>query len=227
MIHISELQAKLRGKDPKKTLINYYGVSYGTLLGQTLVAMYPDRLRRVLIDANIYGPTYYQGWEPSSMADFAYGVHLFTKLCYEAGPEYCSLATNATSAIEVQARFDAVIKKLYKGEILEDGAPLSVVSFLETVQSSLYFPRTDSDDHGHYTSLANITMRMFLGRDDAPKLIKREYTPNDLQDAYAIITSVDIAGRFPFKTYEQFKAAMDELNRTSEYDAALYASSGG
>ena len=92
MMHFTKLQAAARGKDPEKALINYYGVSYGTLIGQTLVAMYPDRIRRVLLDGNVYGVAHYQGWEPSGIDDLAHGIWLFAKLCYEAGEYWCVLA---------------------------------------------------------------------------------------------------------------------------------------
>jgi pimeloyl-ACP methyl ester carboxylesterase len=48
MIHFAEHQAALRGADPETAHINYFGTSYGTLLGSTLVGMYPERVRRVL-----------------------------------------------------------------------------------------------------------------------------------------------------------------------------------
>jgi pimeloyl-ACP methyl ester carboxylesterase len=76
MVHFTELQAAARGKDPKSVKINYYGVSYGTLLGQTLVALYPDRIQRILLDGNVYGVAHYQGWEPSGIDDFAHGIWL-------------------------------------------------------------------------------------------------------------------------------------------------------
>lgn len=54
LIHFTELQAAVRGKDPKMALINYFGVSYGTIIGQTLAAMYPERLRLVLLNGNVH-----------------------------------------------------------------------------------------------------------------------------------------------------------------------------
>ena len=99
MMHFTEMQAKARGQDLEKAMINYYGASYGTIMGQTLVATFPDRLRRVLLDANSNGLGWYQGWTPNTDDDFSHGVYLFSKLCLEAGEKLCPLAHNATSCM--------------------------------------------------------------------------------------------------------------------------------
>ena len=54
LTHFTELQAAARGKDPKLAFINYFGISYGTVIGQTLAAMYPERLRLVLLNGNVH-----------------------------------------------------------------------------------------------------------------------------------------------------------------------------
>lgn len=52
---ISILDAFAKSKDGKKVkephLFNYWGVSYGTYIGQTFASMFPDRVGRVLLDA--------------------------------------------------------------------------------------------------------------------------------------------------------------------------------
>lgn len=42
-------------------LIRYWGYSYGTLLGATLSAMFPDKVDRVILDGNINPNDYYRG----------------------------------------------------------------------------------------------------------------------------------------------------------------------
>jgi pimeloyl-ACP methyl ester carboxylesterase len=42
-------------------LIRYWGFSYGTLLGATLSAMFPDKMDRVILDGNINPTDYYGG----------------------------------------------------------------------------------------------------------------------------------------------------------------------
>jgi pimeloyl-ACP methyl ester carboxylesterase len=52
---ISILDAFAKSKDGKKVkephLLNYWGISYGTYIGQTFASMFPDRVGRILLDA--------------------------------------------------------------------------------------------------------------------------------------------------------------------------------
>ncbi|KAH7027290.1 TAP-like protein-domain-containing protein [Microdochium trichocladiopsis] len=63
----SSQQAKIRlrtaARENKKELVNYAGISYGTLLGQTFATMHPDRVGRVILDAVVDAADYYAlGW---------------------------------------------------------------------------------------------------------------------------------------------------------------------
>jgi len=40
----------ISGCSRAKTLLNYYGLSYGTFLGETFASMYPDRVGRMVLD---------------------------------------------------------------------------------------------------------------------------------------------------------------------------------
>lgn len=42
-------------------LLQYYGISYGTVLGVTLAAMFPDRVDRMVNDGNVNPPDWYFG----------------------------------------------------------------------------------------------------------------------------------------------------------------------
>lgn len=229
MMHFTELQAAARGKDPKTAQINYYGVSYGTLVGQTLVALYPDRLRRVLLDGNVYGTAHYQGWEPSGLDDFAHGIWLFTKLCFEAGEDYCPLAADATSIEEVYARFDAAVERLKVETIEYEEEQWNSVTFLGKIQSCMYGPRS-SDPLKSFTAFSTYTLHALNATSvevDPSKLLRRDGPAETSQQALAIITAIDIAGRYPFTEYEQWKAAADQLERTAPYGAQGYATSNG
>lgn len=229
MMHFVELQATLRGQNPKTALINYYGVSYGTCVGQTLVNLYPDRLRRVLLDANVYSVAHYQGWEPSGIDDFAHGVWMFSKLCYEAGPEWCVLAEGVDDIQGVQARIDAVIAKLNASPLVVGETTIDGNYYLGQLQGFLYFPRQKGKG---YLEIANGTLA--IENDDIEalkgenvKMLKRDDANAGSNDVLGIITSVDIAGRYPWKTYEEWKAAAERLEATAPYYAFGYSTSNG
>lgn len=224
MVHFTEVSAAMKGKDPNKALINYYGISYGTLIGQTLVAMYPDRLRRVLLDGNVYGVAHYQGWEPSGIDDLAHGVWLYSQLCYQAGPKWCLLAEDAKSGQEVQARIDVVIAALQEHPITEGEVVLDDTEYMNRVQQFLYSPRTEGKG---FVALADLTIAAANATVSQIKNIKRD-NPTDTEDAsLSIITAVDIAGRYPWSTYEQWKAAAESLAITAPYGAKGYAGLNG
>lgn len=224
MVHFTEVQAAMKGKDPSKALINYYGVSYGTLIGQTLVAMYPERVRRVLLDGNVYGVAHYQGWEPSGIDDLAHGIWLYSQLCYRAGSEWCPLAEDAQSGEEVQARIDLVVEALKEKPLKQGDVTFDDTAYLNLVQQNLYSPRAEGKG---FLSLAQYTIEAANGTASQMVKVKRD-NPTDTGDAaLGIITSVDIAGRYPWSTYEQWKAATEKLALTAPYGAKGYASLNG
>jgi pimeloyl-ACP methyl ester carboxylesterase len=235
MMHFVELQAALRGQDPASAHINYFGTSYGTGVGQTLVALYPERVRRALLDGNIYAVAHYQGWEPNGVDDFAHGVWLFSKLCFEAGPEWCPLAEGMDSIDEVQARFDAVVLALGVSPIVcsEEAPPFDDNQWLGSVSQMMYQARRD------FVKIANQTLEIeaalstgdnsvvCAGSSTASKIRKREDAPEPGDDHVTIISAVDQAGRYPWRTYEEWKAAAEQLETTAPYGAWTYATGNG
>ncbi|KAJ3408764.1 hypothetical protein HDV05_004758 [Chytridiales sp. JEL 0842] len=80
--------------------LNYWGFSYGTYLGITLVNMFPDRVGRVVIDG-VTDPTTFSGrfvdWAPTSLVDLEATLDAFGKECEAAGPKRCALALDDTT----------------------------------------------------------------------------------------------------------------------------------
>ncbi|KAK3387390.1 TAP-like protein-domain-containing protein [Podospora didyma] len=82
-------------------LLRFWGFSYGSLLGETVAAMFPDRIDRLVLDGVVNGHNYYhrQGVDVDQLlsADDAFlGV---LDQCITAGPAKCALATvNSTAA---------------------------------------------------------------------------------------------------------------------------------
>ncbi|KIV81784.1 hypothetical protein, variant [Exophiala sideris] len=72
--------------------IRYWGFSYGTLLGATLAAMFPDQIDRVVLDGNINPIDYYHGLGDEAVSDYDAALKNFLDLCARAGPTQCPLA---------------------------------------------------------------------------------------------------------------------------------------
>jgi pimeloyl-ACP methyl ester carboxylesterase len=236
IMYFVEKQAVLRGEDsPETKHVNYFGTSYGTLIGETLVAMYPDRIRRALLDANVYGVAHYQGWEPSGPDDFAHGIWLFSKLCFEAGEEFCTLAEGTNSIDEVQALFDGAYNYLKESPIECGDDALTTIdsnSFISDIGQSMYNARNNylrimlrtvaiqtALKTGNTSDICTLTARL-------QKLSKRDDVP-ETEDAVLLVTAIDIAGRFPWKTYEEWKAAVERLDATKPYGGFDYGAGNG
>ncbi|KAH8923445.1 hypothetical protein BT69DRAFT_159775 [Atractiella rhizophila] len=106
----------LEGDD---ALINFWGGSYGSILGQYLVNMLPDRLGRVVIDgiadaeawANLPPHLWYRNWLSSTEGAY----QTFLDACVKYGPERCALAGEpyGSSPASIRARIDEVREQLH------------------------------------------------------------------------------------------------------------------
>ncbi|KAF8310962.1 hypothetical protein DL93DRAFT_2116508 [Clavulina sp. PMI_390] len=112
----------------KKSLINYWGASYGSILGVYLVNMLPDRVGRVAIDgiadavtwASIPATFWYPPWLQG--ADGAFDLMLND--CIKAGPTACPLVTSADDTTNSLAtRIDTFLDKLYTHPLIVTSSP--------------------------------------------------------------------------------------------------------
>lgn len=86
-------------------MIRYWGSSYGTLLGSTIAAMFPDKIDRMILDGNINPTDYYHGLNEESVDDVDAALSNFFELCVSAGPDYCALANGASTAKELEQEY--------------------------------------------------------------------------------------------------------------------------
>jgi len=104
----------LEGKD---ALINFYGVSYGSVMGQYLVNMFPDRIGRVMIDG-IVDAAAWSGLpihlnQGPFLASVSLAYQMFLEGCSKAGPDGCALASNKETAKEIETRISQFFDDLY------------------------------------------------------------------------------------------------------------------
>jgi pimeloyl-ACP methyl ester carboxylesterase len=222
MMHFTELSAEAKGQKKEDALINYFGTSYGTLLGQTLAAMYPQRLGRIILDANVYGVDYYAGFVPSALDDTDHSFGFFFSFCYEAGEKLCPLAANATSAGDVETRYRALLQELENAPVVKQGStgPGFVTrGDLESYAfNAMYSPKQG------FLSLAAVVVELEKGNSTIFELLTA--TPqfdNAGIESLLLITSIDTAGRYVLKNYTDFLGAVTELQQNSFYAWKTYA----
>ncbi|KII90700.1 hypothetical protein PLICRDRAFT_174079 [Plicaturopsis crispa FD-325 SS-3] len=92
--------------------LHYFGVSYGTVLGQFFASMFPDKVGKMVIDG-VCDADHYQ-WN-KNLVDYDAVVAGFYQYCYEAGPSVCPLYE--ASPDKIKARVE---------NIINDVAPLAV-----------------------------------------------------------------------------------------------------
>ncbi|KAG9097777.1 hypothetical protein FRC07_010731, partial [Ceratobasidium sp. 392] len=127
--------------------INYWGYSYGTILGATFAAMRPDLVKRMVLDGVSDAEAYFNDvwqWSESGMADAHKTYTGLLSTCAEAGPEYCAFAaspgkSNATQTTEtLRKRMDAIFARLSERPIVVgDSAAGSGIYTASNLQSSL------------------------------------------------------------------------------------------
>ncbi|KAJ7038693.1 TAP-like protein-domain-containing protein [Mycena alexandri] len=69
--------------------LKYYGISYGSILGATFAALFPDKVERILIDANL----------TIEATDTDKVLQTFFDSCVAAGPDLCAFYESTASAI--------------------------------------------------------------------------------------------------------------------------------
>jgi hypothetical protein len=101
-----------------KEILNYWGFSYGSILGSTFAAMYPDRVGRMIIDGIVDPDDYYSANWLKNLQDTDKIVTQFCQYCAMAGPEKCPLYTGTgTSSVESEAYLNQIFGDLRRNPI--------------------------------------------------------------------------------------------------------------
>lgn len=125
MLQYAELLAESQGKSREDAKVNFYGASYGTVLGTTFASLYPDRVGKFLIDAVVDGNDYYHGNWSQNLLQADASVESFFDTCAKAGP-LCAFYRNGSTASDIKDRFDAILVDLE-----EDPVPVNDPLFVQ------------------------------------------------------------------------------------------------
>lgn len=100
----------------EKEMLQYWGVSYGSLLGQTFAAMHPERVGRMVIDGVVDPDDYYQGQWLKNLQDSDRVLERLCEYCHKAGPSKCPVYTGS-SGKDIEAMISKVLLELNKAPV--------------------------------------------------------------------------------------------------------------
>jgi pimeloyl-ACP methyl ester carboxylesterase len=101
---------------PGGEMVQYWGFSYGTVLGATLADMYPERVKRVILDGVVDSFDYYEGGWTTNLQDTDMEIAKFAEYCWQGGPKNCALYDEDGPAFIYQ-RFTDITQNLMHNPI--------------------------------------------------------------------------------------------------------------
>jgi pimeloyl-ACP methyl ester carboxylesterase len=238
-LHYIELAAETRGFEPSEAKLNYYGISYGTVLGATFASLYPNRINRMLLDGVVDSEGYYNGGWETAVADTDEAQRAFFKACFEAGPELCAFHKNATSWEELEVRYNAILSTLKESPIpvadpfSQYTTLLSLIPAVVTWQdlipiffAYLYFPIVQ------FPAAATALAELEIGNAStlhAVKAAARIVSPldagaYDAREARTLVSCLDANGRFNTSTIELYTEHVESMMDRSQYGGLAIAS---
>ncbi|MBO2453092.1 alpha/beta fold hydrolase [Actinomadura barringtoniae] len=115
--------------------LSFYGLSYGSIVGQTYAALFPKQVRAVAVDAVLDPIPTFNGTLPArlrvkSHLEAADAVKTALEHCDRAGPARCPLAGNAN------ARFERVRRSLAEHPLQLPGLTLDDKTFMQLTGSA-------------------------------------------------------------------------------------------
>ena len=175
-----------------ETLVQYWGFSYGTVLGNTLASLFPDKIGRMILDGVADAPDYVNtGWS-KNLQDTEKVMAHFYDLCF-SGASRCPLYRSADrQPNDIRKRFETVLSQLKQSPIpiaIDGDARLITYSDLKNqVLDTLYRPYAkfpvlatvvNEMIYGNYTPMLKAVSRHGSISVDEPDSYNIPYPPHD------------------------------------------------
>ncbi|KAF8464238.1 Alpha/Beta hydrolase protein [Kalaharituber pfeilii] len=132
----------------RKKGLQYWGFSYGTLLGMTFGKMFPDKVERMVLDGVVDALDYYDATWLQNLLDTEVVLDSFYEFCFKAGPLLCGFYTGNKPA-DIRKRVQKVLTALREQPVrfVPPGSDSQIYSELftysdlqQTIFASLYAP---------------------------------------------------------------------------------------
>lgn len=118
--------------------LQYWGFSYGTVLGSTFASMFPDRIGRAVLDGVVNEWDYHHSLGNGSLIDNEKAMESFYFYCLNSKYEDCPLRGNATTAAEIKSNSEKILKGLYHNPIILSSAEAPEVITYVRKNSGIY-----------------------------------------------------------------------------------------
>uniref|UniRef100_A0A8H7NQ69 AB hydrolase-1 domain-containing protein n=1 Tax=Bionectria ochroleuca TaxID=29856 RepID=A0A8H7NQ69_BIOOC len=196
-----------------------YGMSYGTVIGATFAAMFPDRVGRMILDGVLDAEQYYDNnWrDVTDQMDETIGK--FSSLCHSAGPERCSFW--GPSPANITARLDRIILDLQSHPVAvsraqRQGLPTMVTysDLKDFIFTNIYTPLSG------FPAIADVLHQLENG--NATALADLSDGLGITLDAGFVIRCVDSYRRNKLATIEEFKSYVEYMVSTSKYTGDIF-----
>ncbi|GAB7353111.1 hypothetical protein MBLNU459_g3652t1 [Dothideomycetes sp. NU459] len=128
---------------PGKEKIQYWGFSYGTLLGSTFAALYPDHIERFILDGVVDAEDYTANDWQTGLHDTEKVLQSFYHHCARVGYPTCELAYLDATEADVEKRVKDIIAKTFHNPLPVPGTNPEVIEYSDLrrlMAAALYFP---------------------------------------------------------------------------------------
>ncbi|GAA5891675.1 hypothetical protein JCM6882_006163 [Rhodosporidiobolus microsporus] len=217
--------------------VNYWGFSYGTILGATFAAMFPDQVGRFILDgvsdAEAYTNDLFK-WGKLGMNKTRKVYEGFWSHCATSGPSGCAFARENSTAEDLEERYDALLESLREapaavGKSAVGPGTLTPSDVIYTMFHALYQPlhwphmasMLNATDHGEPSELyevANVASSR-LGRKIHKNPFHRAMSPF-LESTAAIMCSDTDPKALVNSTVRDMAAYMKEMRESTKSPTA-------
>ncbi|KAJ5216331.1 uncharacterized protein N7498_002738 [Penicillium cinerascens] len=145
---IREPQNPIEKPDLRLYKLQYWGFSYGTLLGETFASMYPHLVGRLVLDGIVDSDRHYAGTWDGNINDADAIMERFSIYCYQAGPDKCDLFSEKGPRY-IQSSLDDIVafaRNTTKSVLSAHGPEIVTYSDVQKIiRDSLYEPFKEFD----------------------------------------------------------------------------------
>ncbi|MGL4177937.1 MAG: alpha/beta fold hydrolase [Dermatophilaceae bacterium] len=182
--------------------INYFGFSYGTYLGQIYATMYPERVRRMVLDSAVDSEKVWDELVLSQGAAFDRNLNLF----FDWVAKYDETYDLGSTGAEVRRRWYTEQDRLAAGPA---GGEIGPAEWADVFVSVAYF-------QPGWPNLAEVFAAWANGRDAAGLIEEYSYdTSASAENGYAVYNAVQCTDAPGPRSWSQWRAAAAEVAETA------------